>query len=106
MNTPAIMACWRNGRRVICPHGNNWQRTGHTAVEYSSGGEKDAFNSRAPRKSSLPNDIALGENTVLNILFDDFQDRVAIVTTTHHNRSFAVSCFPFHLFTAMKYDIP
>jgi len=82
---------------MICPHGNNWQRTGHTDVEYSG---------NVPSKASLGNVIETEENKVVNLLFDDEGDRVAIVTLCikafQNVESFTISCFPSPLLDSMK----
>ena len=96
MKTPAIADCWRNGGRLVCLHGN-WQRTGHTDVEYSG---------NVPSKASIRKVFETGENKVVNVLFDAIEDRVAIVTvairTFHNAASFSISCFPSRLLSVMK----
>jgi len=103
MNTPNITDCWRTERCFVCSHGNNWQRTGHSTVEYRTSEELEAVIAEA----ELEKIIETGSSQVVNILWDDVDDWVVVVTKSAQRRptSFSISCFSSHLLKTIKYEL-
>jgi len=97
MNTTALLERWKNGGPLACPHGSNWQRTGHAQIESFT---DDGVPSEPAEPLSV---IELGhDNTILDLLFDEDRDKVAILTMTQEI-SIKISCCPSRVLNSLKY---